>query len=106
VEIVPLSSIVIKVRNAQKADAVGVLIADNICLFHAKDTCIHDNDSEMCESKEPIMADDGSGLDITIPSFLLFKQDADPIKDYLKQNKIVRAEISWILPAPDARVEY
>lgn len=52
------------------------------------------------------MADDGSGADVSIPSFLLFKQDADPIKETLMQNKIVRAEMSWALPAPDSRVEY
>lgn len=52
------------------------------------------------------MADDGSGSDITIPSFLLFKQDADPIKDTLKKNTQVRVEMSFSMPAPDARVEY
>lgn len=97
---------VIKVRNAQKAGAAGVLIADDTCLCDAGDSCKPDNDFEECETKEPIMADDGSGADITIPSFLMFKQDADPVKDYLKQNKMVRAEMSWALPAPDARVEY
>lgn len=99
---------VVKVRNAQKSGAAGVLIADNTCLCDAGDACTPDADadSQECETKEPIMADDGSGADITIPSFLLFKQDADPIKEYLKQNKIVRAEMSWALPAPDARVEY
>jgi hypothetical protein len=97
---------VIKVRNAQKSGAVGVLIADSTCLCEAGDTCQPDIDDEECESKEPIMADDGSGADITVPSFLMFKQDADPIKDYLKKDTMVRAEMSWALPAPDARVEY
>lgn len=97
---------VIKVRNAQKAGAAGVLIADNTCLCGAGDSCVPEEQDQACESKEPIMADDGSGTDVTIPSFLLFKQDADPIKEYIKQNKMVRAEMSWLLPAPDARVEY
>ncbi len=97
---------VIKVRNAQKAGAAGVLIADNSCLCDAGDACTPDAEEEACEPKEPIMADDGSGADITVASFLLFKQDADPIKAYLKQDKMVRAEMSWQLPAPDARVEY
>jgi hypothetical protein len=60
----------------------------------------------MCESKEPIMADDGSGTDITVPSFLMFKQDADPIRDALKGNQLIRMEMSWALPNPDSRVEY
>ena len=97
---------VIKVRNAQKAGAAGVLIADNTCLCEAGDTCTPEDENEECETKEPIMADDGSGADVTIPSFLMFKEDADPVKAYLKKNKMVRAEMSWALPAADARVEY
>ena len=52
------------------------------------------------------MADDGSGSDITIPSFLMFKEDADPIKAEMKANRMVRIEMAWSLPSPDARVEY
>jgi len=52
------------------------------------------------------MADDGSGSDISIPSFLMFKEDADPIKAALKQNKVVRMEMAWALPSTDRRVEY
>ena len=95
-----------KVRNAQKAGAAGVVIADNTCLCDAGDKCTPDVEDEECESKEPIMADDGSGSDITIPSFLMFKQDADPIKDYLKKDGVVRMEMAWSLPRPDATVEY
>ena len=82
-----------KVRNAQKLGAAAVLLADNTCLCDAGDSC--KADAEDCETKEPIMADDGSGADITIPSFLMFKQDADPIKETLMQNKIVRMSLSW-----------
>lgn len=52
------------------------------------------------------MADDGSGQDISIPSFLMFKRDADKIKDELTQNRPVQIEMSWKLPSPDNRVEY
>jgi len=42
------------------------------------------------------MADDGSGADITVPSFLMFKQDADVIKKELKENnQLVQIEMSW-----------
>ena len=82
-----------KVRNAQKLGAAAVLLADNTCLCDAGDSC--KSNAEDCETKEPIMADDGSGADITIPSFLMFKQDADPIKETLMQNKIVRMSLSW-----------
>jgi hypothetical protein len=34
-----------------------------------------------CQTTEPNMADDGSGADIFLPSFLLFKGDADQSKE-------------------------
>jgi hypothetical protein len=93
-----------KVRNAQKLGAAGVVIADNTCLCVSSDVC--KTKTGQCETKEPIMADDGSGADITIPSFLMFKQDADPIKAALKNNTVVRMQMSWALPRPDSRVEF
>ena len=93
-----------KVRNAQRSGAAGVIIADNSCLCSAGTACT--DEEAQCESKEPIMADDGSGADITIPSFLMFKQDADPIKEALRENAVVRMEMAWALPRPDDRVEY
>jgi hypothetical protein len=95
-----------KVRNAQRSGAAGVIIADSTCLCDAGSDCVPDDEDEMCESKEPIMADDGSGADVTIPSFLMFKQGADPVKKELKENNIVRMEMAWALPRPDSRVEY
>jgi hypothetical protein len=59
-----------------------------------------------CEATEPIMADDGSGGDISIPSFLMYKHDADSIKDELRSNRPVQLEMAWALPNPDDRVEY
>jgi hypothetical protein len=47
------------------------------------------------------MADDGSGTDITIPSFLMFKRDADTIKAKLRANQTVEMEIRWSLPLMD-----
>jgi hypothetical protein len=52
------------------------------------------------------MADDGSGADISIPSFLIFKTDAELIIEELKANHPVQLEMSWALPNPNARVEY
>uniref|UniRef100_A0A7R9WI38 PA domain-containing protein n=1 Tax=Pseudictyota dubia TaxID=2749911 RepID=A0A7R9WI38_9STRA len=94
-----------KVRNAQRSGAAGVIIADNTCLCSAGDACFSDPGVD-CETREPIMADDGSGSDISIPSFLMFKQDADPVKAELRANRMVRLEMAWSLPSPDDRVEY
>jgi len=67
---------------------------------------MRDSLSQECESSEPIMADDGSGSDISIPSFLMFKRDADKVKDELRSNHPVQIEMAWSLPTPDDRVEY
>ena len=94
-----------KVRNAQRVGAAGVIIADNACLCQYSNVC-HSDPGHDCEIREPIMADDGSGADISIPSFLMFKQDADLVKAELMANHPVRMEMTWSLPAPDDRVEY
>ncbi|KAL7551577.1 hypothetical protein ACHAWF_014760 [Thalassiosira exigua] len=96
-----------KVRNAQRAGAAGVIIADNSCLCEAERSgkC-HSDPGRDCEEREPIMADDGSGSDISIPSFLMFKEDADTVKAEVEANHPVRIEMSWQLPTPDDRVEY
>lgn len=96
---------VMKARNAQKLGAAAMLIADSTCLCSAQDKCVSEGDT-YCESKEPIMADDGSGSDVTIPSFLMYKQDADPLKEVMKKNEAVRMTMSWALPRPDSRVEF
>ena len=46
------------------------------------------------------------GADISISSFLFFKQDADQLKQVLKNDTVVRAETSWKLPHTNPRVEY
>ena len=95
-----------KVRNAQRSGAAAVIIADDKCLCDRKDTCKPAEGEEPCEIKEPIMADDGSGSDISIPSFLMFKEDADPIREALKNNQMVRIEMTWAIPTRTSRVEY
>lgn len=96
---------VTKVRNAQRSGAAGVVIADNSCLCTVGDECYSEPGVD-CEQREPIMADDGSGSDITIPAFLMFKQDADVLKAELRSNTMLQIEMAWSLPSPDDRVEY
>lgn len=98
-------SFVQKVRNAQRAGAAAVLIADTTCLCGSRN-CTMPAKQLVCEKLEPVMADDGSGADISIPAFLTFKQDADRIKEVIIKNQVVRAEMSFSVPAPDSRVEY
>jgi len=101
-------SFVQKARNAQHAGAAGVIIADNLCLCNDS-ACLNmtAGSFQSCQSTEPIMADDGSGGDITIPAFLIFKQDAYGIIQEVKEREMpVQIEMSWSLPHPDSKVEY
>jgi hypothetical protein len=53
------------------------------------------------------MVDDGSVSDVIIPSFLMYKQDADPIKNSIKvNNAVVTMKMTWTLPRPVSHVEY
>jgi len=81
-----------------------VIIADDIC--RCSDKACDRPVGSVCEASEPIMADDGSGSDISIPSFLMFKPDADKVKEHLKVGYPVQMEMAWSLPSPDDRVEY
>lgn len=93
-----------KVRHAQKLGAAAVILADNTCLCSAT-SCTSEGNT-FCETQEPVMADDGSGADVTIPSYLMFKQDADPIKEMLMEDTTVRMKMEWSLPEVDAQVDY
>jgi hypothetical protein len=102
-------SFVQKVRHAQRVGATAVIVAENTCLC-SDDDCLADSDQDSewepdCQEAEPILADDGSGGDISIPTMLMFKTDANQIKDELRANRTVQVEMSWELPKSD-QVEY
>jgi hypothetical protein len=83
---------VTKVRNIEKVGAKMAIICDN-----------------MPENSENvIMADDGSGSAINIPSFIIRKRDCDIIKKELNKNdtKTVYVKAVIDIAHPDNRVEY
>jgi hypothetical protein len=96
---------VTKARIAQLMHgAAGVLVADNRCECSAAD-CI--SDVQPCQPVSPRMNDDGTGSDVTIPSLLLKKQDADAIKDALRGGEAVQMEVTFDVPSSlDQQVEY
>jgi extracellular elastinolytic metalloproteinase len=63
-------------------------------------------DSEEEKSENLIMADDGSGHTINIPTFIIRKKDSDKLKDTLElgSNVFLKAELD--IAHPDNRVEY
>jgi len=79
-----------KVKNCQRAGAKGVVVFDNV-------------DS----GPLPIMADDGTGDSVSIPSVIIKMADGHILKSHLSDESAfdVEIEISWGLPRPDGRVE-
>lgn len=89
-------SYVSKVRNAQILGASGVIIANNLC------DCGDSNctsTSTKCDESPPIMKNDGSGGDISIPSMMLPKNVSDAVKDVMRnKNQPVLVEMAWQVP--------
>jgi len=79
-----------KVRNCQEAGAKGVVVFNNV-------------DQEL-----PIMADDGLGDSVAIPSIIIGRLDGLVLKSNVEDvsGLDVEIEISWGLPRPDGRVEW
>jgi hypothetical protein len=72
------------------------LIADDRCLCDEANCT--DTSGTDCETTPPVFANDGSGQDISIPSVLLRKTDADLIKTALSKKQTVVAELGWHVP--------
>ena len=85
-------SFVTKVRNIEAIGGVKLAI-------------IIDNKEE--DTQNLIMADDGTGQSIHIPSFIITKKDGDNIKETITKSKqivYIKAELEMV--HPDNRVEY
>lgn len=86
---------VVKARHAQMAGAAGLLIQDNRCLCaDVNQGCNwtadpkHPNATDPgCQQEMPVIADDGSGMDVSIPIVLLKKQDGALITTALTEKK-------------------
>ena len=79
-----------KVKNCQEAGAKGVVIFNNV------------------EQPLPIMADDGTGDPVSIPSIIIGQKDGVILKSNVEDvsGLNVEIEILWGLPRPDGRVEW
>lgn len=84
-----------KVRNAQRVGAAAVIVADSTCIC-SEDNCVPG--AADCQEVAPTMAGDVTSYDVTIPSVLMLKSDADTIKKTLRANELVEAEMLWPLP--------
>ena len=86
-------SAVTKARHAQLAGASALVIADEHC--RCSDKNCTDKFGPECQSLDPVLVNDGSGSDVSIPSFLLFKTVAESVKEQLKDNQTVLMELTW-----------
>ena len=94
-----------KARHAQMAGASALIIADTTCLCD-DENCRTNNtwkNDGTCEAYEPTMADDGSGGDISIPGFLLYKDDATPlVQAIVDKHQSLLMKIRWHKPQSDS----
>lgn len=141
---------VVKMKTAQQLGAIAVIIADNICqcssmnldpalgrtqalleqctvLGKKAQTDGRITAPDTCEHSLPFMADDGTGYDVRIPSFLIDYMDAQPFKDCLSaaagepgpfltgttfsssckaEGTSVVVSLEWDLPARDNIVDW
>lgn len=80
-----------KVRNIEK---LGVKLAIIV-------------DDKIENSEDLIMADDGTGHSINIPSFIIRKKEGDIIKSFAREaDKTVYVKAELEIAHPDNRVEY
>jgi len=82
-------SAVTKARHAQQVGAAALLIAHGKCLCSDTD-CVdkfkQQNDTADCLTEEPALVDDGSGSDISIPTFLVYKDLTSELHNQMKQK--------------------
>ena len=104
-------SFVTKARSAQLLGASALIIADVKCLCGDEECEANQLDQggdTSCQKNMPIMADDGSASDISIPTVLMGTMDANRIKGALVRNEPVYMELSWPVDpvTPGSKVGY
>lgn len=87
-------SFVTMLRFAQSSGASAALFINDQCLCSDME-CMTLEGAATCETAEPLIADDGTGSDIRIPSFLLFREDGRRIVEFLQNETWVEAIMSW-----------
>jgi hypothetical protein len=88
-------SAVTKARHAQQVGASALVIAKSACYCKDKG-CVDKYPNQTCLEEEPVLVNDGSALDISIPSFLIFKDLAETLKMEVKdKNQPVLMELVW-----------
>jgi len=86
---------VLKARHAQHVGASALVLADPHCRCPDA-ACVARFPNDTCLGEDPVIVNDGSGGDITIPTFLIFKNLAEDLKQQLRdQNQPCLVELQW-----------
>jgi hypothetical protein len=89
-------SSVTKARHAQQVGASALVIAKSECYCRDKGCVDKYPNDRSCLDHEPALVNDGSAQDISIPSFMIFKDLAETLKDQLfSKNQAVLMELVW-----------
>jgi PA domain len=96
----PHCSFVTQTRRAQHMGAAGLIIVDNTCVCEEEQAgaCVPATNGTACQMESPVVKDDGSGGDVSIPAILLKRQDGDAILKTLqdpKQSVPVWVNLKW-----------
>jgi len=109
-------SFVSKARRAQSMGATALVAVDSRCV--CGEEC---EPQQTCQATEPVLSDDGSGADVSIPAVMLHKQDGEALeayylcgaldggecaKDWTPEKAVVQASLEYTVPNPDDRVEW
>jgi hypothetical protein len=89
-----MCSPVTKARYAQQLGAAALVLAHPHCLCTDTD-CTAAFPKDTCIDHAPILVDDGSGGDVTIPTFLIFKGLEQKLRDKLTANQPVLMDLKW-----------
>jgi len=97
-------SYVSKARNAQLIGASGLIVLADQCLCSDVDCMKEDgsNQSEQhCYEQPPRLVNDGSGNDITIPTYLVYKNLKDKMEQHgWSKKQPILMELQWGLQSP------
>lgn len=94
-------TITTKTRHAQMMGASGLVISDNRCVCGdsaCNSTTAATTSAPLpCEPYLPLVIEDGSAGDVTIPAILLLKSDGDAIISYMKKHAKtpVIVDLAW-----------
>jgi len=94
-------SAVTKARHAQMSGASALLIADQKCRCSDAACLQRFNDTDCIPEDAPVLVNDGSGSDISIPTFQLFRGLSHDLKENLQKDQPCLVELQWGIPVED-----